>query len=245
MSDYEIRYSTKDIADMLGIEAVTVRKYALALKRAGYVINRSDGKNRSYSERDAMAFKFLQSIRARTSVTVEEAAMVTVQRGKTDMVTAQHIERNEGEVLQVRYDGRYDILASEMLKIRTNIEAVKDMNVEQTERLNRIYALSERYEQMVGFQKELMQQLQQLGVAEHTADNRLERVNEQLLEHSIRTQLREKALAKWHNKPERERTVKAGWFKRVENEAAREIFVRTYIDDNYEAELKKAYGMEP
>ena len=42
--------------------------------------------------------------------------------------------------------------------------------------VDRFYALSERYEQMVGFQKELMQQMQQLAVAEQTADNRLERV---------------------------------------------------------------------
>ncbi|MDR0268179.1 hypothetical protein [Paenibacillus sp.] len=42
MNELEIRYSTKDIADKLGVEAVTVRKYALALERAGYSIDKID-----------------------------------------------------------------------------------------------------------------------------------------------------------------------------------------------------------
>jgi len=53
MNDMERRYTTKDIADMLGVEAVTIRKYALALEKAGYIVDRINGKNRAYSERDA------------------------------------------------------------------------------------------------------------------------------------------------------------------------------------------------
>ncbi len=101
------RYTTRDLAEMLGVEAVTVRKYARALEKAGYSIDRSDGKNRSYSERDVMAFKYLQSIRARTSITVDEAAALIYQKNMTDTEQVTSIGHSEGEAIQQQYDERY------------------------------------------------------------------------------------------------------------------------------------------
>ncbi|RAP75812.1 hypothetical protein [Paenibacillus montanisoli] len=243
--DYEIRYSTKNIADMLRIESVTVRKYASALERAGYAFDRNTAKNRSYSGRDAAAFRFMHLIRMQSGVTVEAAALMTVQRSNAASTELQPVDRNEDDLLPQPYNGRYEIIASEVLKIRTEFEAVRDMTVEQTERLNRIAALSERYEQMVGFQKELMLQMQQLAAAEQAEELRTQRVNDQLIEHRIKMNLKRTALSIWNEKPERERTMKAGWFRRLENEAARESFIRNYIDDHYEEELRKAHGLEP
>lgn len=99
MNDIETKYTTKDLADMLGVEAVTIRKYALALEKAGYDIDRSDGKNRSYSERDAMAFKYMQTIRSRTGITVEAAADVVATKNKTDIANNGSIVRYCGEPL--------------------------------------------------------------------------------------------------------------------------------------------------
>ncbi|WP_308639828.1 hypothetical protein [Paenibacillus silvisoli] len=237
--DDEIRYDTKDIAEMLRIEPITVRKYGSALERAGYVLDRTASSNRSYSERDATAFKFMQLIRMQTGVTIEAAAQMTVHRAKASTATLQPIVPKESELLPQPYKGNYEVIASEVLKIRTEFEAVKDMTVEQTERLNRISALSERYEQMVGFQKELMTQMQQLAAAEQAEELRSLRMQDQLNEHRIRMELKNKALAEWNEKPERERTMKAGWFKRTENIAARESFIRNYIDEHYEEELIK------
>jgi DNA-binding transcriptional MerR regulator len=113
------RYTTKDIADMLNVEAVTIRKYALALEKAGYIIERSDGKNRTYNDKDAMAFKYLQSIRSRTSITVEEAASLIVQRNNTDTDQVVNIGRSDSSALPTQYDERYDALASQVRQLVT------------------------------------------------------------------------------------------------------------------------------
>lgn len=104
MDELEIRYTTKDIADKLGIQAVTVRKYALALEKAGYSIDRSDGKNRSYNATDVMAFQYMQSIRAQTSITVEEAANLVAKKNNNAMASDTSIVHNESEALPDRYE---------------------------------------------------------------------------------------------------------------------------------------------
>lgn len=104
MNELEIRYTTKDIADKLGVEAVTVRKYALALEKAGYSIERSDGKNRSYNATDVMAFQYMQSIRSQTSITVEEAANLVAQKNNNATENDTSIVHSESETLPDRYE---------------------------------------------------------------------------------------------------------------------------------------------
>lgn len=104
MNETEVRYTTKDIADRLGVEAVTVRKYALALEKAGYNIDRSDGKNRSYNATDVMAFQYMQSIRSQTSITVEEAANLVAHKNNVATAADTSIVHSEGEASQERYD---------------------------------------------------------------------------------------------------------------------------------------------
>lgn len=73
-------YTTSDIAEMLGVEAVTVRKYALALEKFGYIVERDAGDRRVYSERDAMAFQQLKALRERSGMSVDNAATVITMR---------------------------------------------------------------------------------------------------------------------------------------------------------------------
>lgn len=128
MNDIELKYATKDLADMLGVEPVTVRKYALALEKAGYVIDRSDGKNRSYSERDAMAFKYLQSIRTRTSITVDEAAHLIVQRNNADTASGGSIVRSDDGQISESYE-RYIELT---MKVEQLMEIVRQQSAATT-----------------------------------------------------------------------------------------------------------------
>lgn len=139
MNDMERRYTTRDLAEMLGVEAVTVRKYALALEKAGYSIDRSDGKNRSYNERDVMAFKYLQSIRARTSITVDEAAALINQKNMTDTERVTIVDHSEGEAIHRQYDERYDLLMAKMEQILANQQAAPALSGPaelRSERLN-------------------------------------------------------------------------------------------------------------
>lgn len=143
MDKSEKRYMTKDLADMLGVEAVTIRKYALALEKAGYEIDRSDGKNRSFSERDAMAFKYLQTLRSRTGITVESAAEVVAARNNADTQNGGSIVRSGKDEISDRYDERYaELLArfaelTEIVRQHTAVAAVlPSPQAQRMERLN-------------------------------------------------------------------------------------------------------------
>jgi DNA-binding transcriptional MerR regulator len=107
-------YTTKDLAEMLGIEAVTVRKYALALEKAGYIVDRSDSDRRAYSEKDAMVFQQLKALRDRNAFNVETAAMVVASKHikASESVSLSPSEKNSPDVMQ--YDERYILLMQKL-----------------------------------------------------------------------------------------------------------------------------------
>ena len=72
---------------------------------------------------------------------------------------------------------------------------------------------------------------------------RAERINERITERRVERQLELEALNLWEKKPEVERMWKVGWFKKEENTAARDRFIRDYVDEHYENRLKKNYDL--
>lgn len=71
---------------------------------------------------------------------------------------------------------------------------------------------------------------------------RLERFNERMTEKRITRALRKGAEAQWAKNPVMK---KAGIFsKSVEDLTAKEQFIQTYIDEHFENEMKKEYGIE-
>lgn len=73
---------TADMAKFLGVQAVTVRKYATALEKAGYLFERIDGKNREYNEQDVTIMGELTTLCNRSGIGVEKAAFAVVARFK-------------------------------------------------------------------------------------------------------------------------------------------------------------------
>lgn len=114
MSDMEKRYTTRELADMLGVEAVTIRKYALALEKYGFSVYRSDGKNRSFSESDVMVFQQLKTLRERSGVNVETAAQLVASKQNTDTQKNVSIVHNDDITLQDQYDQRYEVLEAKI-----------------------------------------------------------------------------------------------------------------------------------
>jgi len=51
-------YSTKDIANIVGIATPTVRKYAQALEKAGYTFIKNDQGFRIFSDKDIQIFEY-------------------------------------------------------------------------------------------------------------------------------------------------------------------------------------------
>lgn len=89
-------------------------------------------------------------------------------------------------------------------------------------------------EQMNSLQKSLPSPEQQ----------RLERFNMLIAERRVKRRLEDEALSIWERMPEEERLIKIGFFRKIENIDKREHFVKTYIDERFEEEIKKEFGFD-
>lgn len=119
-------YGSKEIAEILGIKPVTVRKYAAALEDAGYIISRSDSGHRTYSEVDATVFRELQVLCERSNaVTRGDMGTTMLECAKILMVVAPAVVQQQTALME-RYEERY----TEMMGV---IESLR----EQNERLNK------------------------------------------------------------------------------------------------------------
>lgn len=73
--------------------------------------------------------------------------------------------------------------------------------------------------------------------------SRLERLDQIMTEHKVKRLLEKEAIDLWNEKPEQERLIKVGWFRRKEDENKRNQFVTKYIDDYFSTYLKKEFGV--
>lgn len=123
---------TKEISELLGVKAVTVRKYAAALEKAGYIVSRSGSNHRTYSEEDATAFRELQALCERSGMTVEVAAEVVAARHQraSESVAPAVIPQNQQE--SERYAERYE----QMLQA---VGSLLDQNEVQAAELARVH----------------------------------------------------------------------------------------------------------
>lgn len=102
---------SRDMAEMLGVKTVTLRKYSKALEDAGYVFTRSAANNRQYEEKDAVALQQLVVLCKRSGMSVEMAAKTVMAGSKRESENAMMPEVIE----EGRYVERYG-QATEMIE---------------------------------------------------------------------------------------------------------------------------------
>ncbi|PEA00894.1 MerR family transcriptional regulator [Bacillus cereus] len=61
---------------------------------------------------------------------------------------------------------------------------------------------------------------------------RQERLDNIIIEHRARKELRKQAEKIWNEKPEEERLKKVGWFKKEENLAKKQLFIENYLEES-------------
>lgn len=74
-------------------------------------------------------------------------------------------------------------------------------------------------------------------------EERENRFKEMVARRRVEYQLEREAQMIWATKPEEERMEKIGWFKKVEKEEERDLFIKEYIDKNFENKLRKELGL--
>ncbi|MCG7218224.1 MerR family transcriptional regulator [Paenibacillus mucilaginosus] len=117
--------ASRDIAEILGVEPVTVRKYALALEKAGYFFERSDSDHRLFSNKDVIALQQLKALRERSGMSVETAAIA---------ISTRHKAASSGITLSFntnpdysRYTERYDLLEEKIEKLTQLIASQQEI----------------------------------------------------------------------------------------------------------------------
>ncbi|MFK4475790.1 DNA-binding transcriptional MerR regulator [Paenibacillus sp. RC73] len=152
---------TADVASFLGVKAVTVRKYALALEKAGYLVERSDSNNRTYGEKDAMIMRELATLCKDSGISVEKAAMVVAAKHMQFLAATGDVNMpvlNDESRYDKRYDQALELLqqmteyskqqAGDMASMRSEIglqsDSIADLKRELLETKKLLAASSER-----------------------------------------------------------------------------------------------------
>ena len=85
--------------------------------------------------------------------------------------------------------------------------------------------------------------LKKLPDPKNKEEEREDRFKEMVARRRVEYQLEREAQIAWATNPEEERMIKVGWFKKVEKEEERDLFIKEYIDKNFENKLRKELGL--
>ncbi|MBJ7987932.1 DUF3967 domain-containing protein [Bacillus cereus] len=91
-------YSPGDVAEQLGIQSSTLRKYADVLEKEGYIFIKNERGHRKYRESDVMVFRKVINLKNDTDMTLENATkqIVSWHQGVEVLPLERHeIERYE------------------------------------------------------------------------------------------------------------------------------------------------------
>jgi len=160
MNDIEKVYSTKDIAEMVGIKDVTVRKYAQLLEQYGYHIGKDSKGHRMFFERDALVFNQFKTMRDQSGMSVEMVAEILVSKhtkASIHDISASDMKDNSAtQTGLTQYDDRYievieklnqidDILKEnqelkrELQKVNKRLDRQEDRQQERDEQMNTFF----------------------------------------------------------------------------------------------------------
>lgn len=96
-------------------------------------------------------------------------------------------------------------------------------------------------EELVNSRDNALNELKRLSNSEQ---QRIDRINQTMVEHKVKHLLEKEALSKWNEKPSEERLIKVGWFKQGEDRDTKDKFIKDYINENFESALKKEFDIE-
>lgn len=99
-------YGSSDIADVLGIQESTLRKYCLLLEKSGYEFLKNEHGHRAFFDADVIVLRKMISFKNDADMTLEEAVKSVVAWNKGNDITVSDIEEKQ-------YVARYNDLLGE------------------------------------------------------------------------------------------------------------------------------------
>ncbi|WP_342048043.1 helix-turn-helix domain-containing protein [Bacillus sp. OTU530] len=137
---------SNDIARTFGIAESTVRKYAQALEKSGYVFRKNENNTRVFSDTDELVFRDLIQARKEAGVSLDMAAFVSVtrrqqQKSPTQSVqplvykesqadTAPHEIRHALQELAYSFQKQIEQIETQNQKILSRLQASEEAEIE-------------------------------------------------------------------------------------------------------------------
>lgn len=156
----------------------------------------------------------------------------------------QHNEKQQQFLMQLLHElaTNREVIGA----LQNRIESSSDERV--NERLEMIQeqlsAQKDSHEQMMNEKLEQFQQAQIEVAAAQEEEKRHERVTDMITRRRVESQLRKEALEAWSNKPESERKIRTGLFRKEEDINKRDIFIEDYINEHIEERIKREYDLQ-
>ena len=195
---------SKEVATSLDISTSNLRKWSLLLEESGYVFERNEKNQRIYYNRDVNALSQMKIFMEKNR-NIEDAVKVVIKRVQD--------KKNADETLSVIRDSDSKITLEKIDLKEIMQMAIKTALVEQK---NEFTSLFKEYQQMAAVAQE----------EEKLPDPNNNWVARMKLEHKFR----EEARKLWDKKPEEERYIRSGLFRKIEDQSKRSDFIQDYIN---------------
>ncbi|PFO55105.1 DNA-binding protein [Bacillus cereus] len=146
-------YSPSDVAEQLGIQSSTLRKYADVLEKEGYTFIKNERGHRKYRESDVMVFRRVINLKNDTDMTLENATkqIVSWHQG----VEVLPLERHDVE--------RYEEPNFNAIPLQTMIQEQKEIIEKQNDLLQELTKrLMDQDERFIQRELELLNAIQSI-----------------------------------------------------------------------------------
>ncbi|MCK6259546.1 helix-turn-helix domain-containing protein [Fictibacillus sp. KIGAM418] len=241
-------YTVKEVAEKLELSTSTIRKWEKEME--GILrINRDSNQNRYYTQDDidqlrkiadlkeeGLNFNAIRKIFTTFRKSVQNQPNYTQSRP-----TSNEIATMNETTLEKLQESNQELFKNMIQYMETRFKSIeekvdnKPAQLPAAENLtNDIATVKNDLQDLKG----LKTLITNLNDPSKERENRLEQI---ITIKRIETLLKDEAEQKWKEEPESERTKKVGFFKVEEDLYKKELFIRRYIDSNFEEKLKKEY----
>jgi DNA-binding transcriptional MerR regulator len=224
------------LAERFGIPQPTIRRY---IERHGHHLH-TKKHHKSYLISEE-SIPVLVRIREGYSdgMNSDQVETLLAASGAPTIITVSDVSDQSGERMSVSLEA---VIAGFKRQEEFNRLLLESLQRERVENQRQREEDREKIDRLT----ELMIQQKEAAAAialPDPAQQRHERLNERFTERRIERQLRAEALDLWAVKPEAERLRKVGMFRKEEDAAARDRFIRDYVDEHFEQRIKGEYDL--
>lgn len=211
----EVYEKVDSVASLLNIKLSTFKKYYGEFEKHGYRFQRSSEGHVLFSEHDIEMIREFVDIKNHPSMTLQKAVKeVLIKEGILDITDTTYTNSDIA------------LMAKQVETASEDMRLLKELIQQQTE-------------MMMQFQ-----QAQIATAAAHVEENRQERMTDMITRRRVESQLRKEALQEWSKKPDEERKIRTGLFRKEENINKRDIFIEDYIGEHIEERIKREYDLQ-